>query len=330
MNTLHWPLGPDASSRDIVQLYNQGFPAAPSNLAEYEKLFTDEIVLPASEMQHLIFQNPGNGKRACLYRSREKFDPGAYGQESQTDGDCTSHGDRSARDTTRSVEIDIKGEAESYYKRGATEPTYGYRGHSGAGMDPALAARFVTQHGFMVRENYQGCVDLSVYNSNTGARWGRSGPPQCVLDNCNQHEVGRYIVPETADEAMALFQNGYACHSGQNVGFSSTPNSKGYHDRQGNWNHDMATVGYDDTREIWPIRVYFVVNSWGAWNHQWSKWENDSTLQNILGSPIEGMITVSADVWERYFLGGGSIYFYSDINGFPTKTIPNYGTGSFL
>jgi hypothetical protein len=327
---VNWSLGSGASPQELLKLYENGFPGAPTNPIEYEKLFTDGIVLGPDAVEELLRTNPGNNKRACLYRSRELFDPGAYGQESQTTGDCTSHGDRSARDTTRSIEIHIKGEAEEYYKRGATEPTYGYRGHGGQGMDPARAARFVTEYGFLVRQNYEGVVDLTKYNSNTGARWGGSGPPQEVLDLCKKHAVGKYLVPETSDEAIALFQNGYACHSGQNVGFNSTPTSNGIHAKQGTWNHDMATVGYDDTREIWPVRVYFVANSWATWNQQWSKWLNDIEIQKLVGFPFDGMITVHGDVWEQYFLGGRSIYFYSDIDGFPAKTIPNYGTGSFL
>jgi hypothetical protein len=147
---------------------------------------------------------------------------------------------------------------------------------------------------------------------------------------CKEHPVGEYATPSTPDEAMALFQNGYACHSGQNVGFNTNPNSRGYHDRRGFWNHDMCSVGYDDTREIWPSRVYFVVNSWGEWNVQWSKWERDAELQKILGPPITGLIIVRADIWERYFLGSGYIYFYSDITGYPMQKLPDYGTGSFL
>jgi hypothetical protein len=90
----------------------------------------------------------------------------------------------------------------------------------------------------------------------------------------------------------------------------------------------MATVGYDDTKEIWPARVYFVVNSWGEWNRQWSKWINDPELQKLLGPPIAGMIVVHYEIWERYFLPDA--LFYSDITGFPTKIIPDYGTEIFL
>ncbi|MEA1999536.1 MAG: hypothetical protein U9N61_09505 [Euryarchaeota archaeon] len=327
---MQWPLGPNPTPRELLLIYNDGFPGAPVNPIERDSLFADGLVKTADHIQHLVLQNPGNGKRALLFRSREQFDPGAFGKENQTDGDCTSHGDRNTRDTARCVEIHVKGEPERYKGRGATEPTYGFRGHSGAGMDPGRAARFVTEYGFMIRQNYSGCVDLSQYNSSVGSRWGRSGPPSCVLEQCKEHPVGEYVTPNDPDEAMALFHNGYPCHSGQNIGFDSTPNSRGYHDRQGSWNHDMATVGYDDTCKIWPVRVYFVVNSWGKWNSQWSKWENDSELQRILGPPITGMMTVHHEVWERYFLGGQSIYFYSDIKGYPMQKLPDYGTGTFL
>ena len=318
------------TSKEIKQLYIDGFMGAPVNPIEQELLFSDGIVKNAIDMKHLLITNPGIGKRALLWRSREKFDPGAFGEEAQTVGDCVSHGDRSARDVVRSVEIDIKGEAEAYYKRGATEPTYAYRGHSGQGMDPGRAARFVVNYGWMVRENYPGCVDLTKYDSRIGSKYGRNGPPKCMLDLCKEHDVGEYIVPDTAEQAMTLFYNGYACHSGQNIGFADSPGSNGIHERSGSWNHDMATVGYDDTKEIWNRRVYFVVNSWGNFNRQWSKWINDATMQFVLGKPITGMIVVDASIWEKYFLGGRSIYFYSDIKGFPSKKLPSYGTETYL
>lgn len=316
--------------RKLRQIYSDGFQGAPINMGDHEALFSEGLVKEGDAIAHLVRDNPGNGKRAYLWRSREKYDKGAYGDVAQKTGDCTSFGCRNSRDTTRSVEIHIKGEAEEYYKRGATEPTYGARGHSGQGMSPSLAARFVTQYGWMVRQNYPGCVDLTRYNSSIGSGWGRRGPPTCVKNLCKEHNVGEYLTPRTPDEAMALFQNGYACHSGQNIGFSSTPSKRGIHERKGNWNHDMATVGYDDTKEIWNTRVYMVANSWGNYGSQWKKWRNDSSLQNILGPPITGMIVVDGSVWERYFLGGGSIYFYSDVEGFPSKTLPNYGTSEYL
>ena len=311
---------------NIKKLYEDGFQGAPVDYAQHESLFEDGIVKTGIDIDHLVKTNPGKGKRAFLWRSREKFDPGAFGMEPQTRGSCVSHGSRSARDTTRCVEIHIKGESEEYYKRGATEPTYMARGHNSEGMVPAKAARFESEYGFLFREKYP-FADLTNLNE-------RIANPRYLTDElkvkCKDHNVGEYLTPQKDDQAMALFYNGYSCHSGQNIGFKDNPNSKGIHERSGSWNHDMATVGYDDTKEIWDRRVYFVTNSWGRHNAQWSKWINDATMQHILGSPITGMIVVDASVWEKYFLGGRSIYFYSDIKGFPTKNLPDYGAEEFL
>jgi hypothetical protein len=314
--------------QQLQRLYEDGLPGAPISPVQKEYCFANGIVQPASFADHLVEVNPGAARRALLWRSRELFDPGAFGKESQTTGDCTSHGDRNARDTSRCVEIHIKRELEEYVVRGATEPTYGARGHSSQGMDPYRAAKFVTNFGFMIRKKYPNVVDLTTYNSNTGARWGRNGVPSAVKAICKEHPVGQYVTADDSDEAMALFFNGYACHSGQNIGFDNDASSEGIHRRKGSWNHDMATVGYDDTKEIWPVRVYFVVNSWGRWNNPWSKWVQDSQLQKILGPPIDGMIVCHHEIWERYFMEDA--LFYSDIEGFPAKQLPDYGTETFL
>jgi hypothetical protein len=264
----------------------------------------------------------GKGKQALLWRSREKFDPGAFGQEAQTTGDCTSHGSRNARDTTRSVEIHIKGEAESYYKRGATEPTYGARGDGGQGMSPSTASRFERDVGFLVRQNYPGVVDLSRYDSSIGTRWGSRGVPENVKKLCREHNVGSYTIPQTAEEARDLLGKGYAIHSGQNWGCSI--NSDGVAQTSARWSHDMATVGMDDTQEHYPAKygcLFLVANSWGAWTSKPPKW-NDA----VYGPWPVGSFWVPEDIYARYFTGSGSIMAYSNVRGFPAQNLPDYGT----
>jgi len=147
----------------IVAAYENGLPGWQFNQETMDALMADRKALLFAEVApHLA--GVGKGKRALLWRSREKYDPGAFGQESQTTGDCVSHGSRNAREVTRSVEIHIKREPEEFYKRTATEPTYGARGHGGQGMDPAQATRFENDFGFLFRQKYP-FVDLSVYDS---------------------------------------------------------------------------------------------------------------------------------------------------------------------
>lgn len=236
---------------------------------------------------------------------------------------CTSHGDRNARDITRSVEI-LNGDSEKYYLRGATEPTYGARGHSGQGMDPYRAAKFVTEWGFLFRESYRDSgkgisLDLSKYNANIGINWGRGGVPQEIKELCKQYNVGEFISPKAAEEALDLLAAGKACHSGQSWGTSDSQRSDGINRKSESWSHDMATGGYDLTREFFREEVVFVHNSWARWNEPNPVW---LAHEDVYGKWIPGTIVVSLEEWEEYFVNSGSIHFYSDVKGFPISELP--------
>ncbi len=273
---------------------------------------------------HPTLRGSGEGKRALLWRYREQADPGAFAEEAQTTGDCVSHGDRNARDITRCVEIYRDGEPEAYKARGATEPTYGARGHSGQGMDPAKAARFSRDHGYAIRQDYPGVVDLSKYNARIGMDWGSRGVPEAVLELCAEHKVGRYTVPKDVQDTMDLQYSGYAGHSGQKWGCRPESDSKGMAVQGKSWNHDMATGGFDDTQEFYPETVFFVLNSWGKWNKPPAFWPTEA-----YGPWIPGMMVVPIDQYAKYFVGTGSIMFYSDIDGFTPQKLPDYLTNAW-
>lgn len=281
--------------------------------------FTDVYTLNP-EIKDLHKERP----RALLYLARQKFDPGAFSQEAQTVGDCTSHGSRGARDISRSVEI-MNGDSEQYYKRSATEPTYGMRGHMGHGMDPYTAAKFETEFGFLFREAYSDSVkgislDLTKYNANIGTNWGRTGTPGPIKELCKQYNVGRYTNAKGKNQALDLLASGHACHSGQQWGTSSSQNGDGIN-RCGwdKWSHDMATGGYDLTCEFFKEEIAIVHNSWGNWNEPNPIWLEH---EDVYGEWIPGTIIVPISEWEDYFVEQGSMFFYSDVNGFPISELP--------
>ena len=308
------------SPAEIVAAYDSGLPGWQFDPATMDALMADrKAVLFAEAAPHLA--GAGKGKLALLWRSREVYDPGAFGQESQTRGSCVSHGSRNARDTTRAVEIHIKGQSEEYFKRGATEPTYAARGHNGEGMDPAVATRFEADCGFLFRQKYP-FADLSQLNEGmANPRWLTDE----VRAACRAHNVGRWVTPTTADEVKDLLFAGYALHSGQNFGVAARSDVHGVAIPSGRWSHDMATVGYDDTREVYPVGVFLVANSWGRWNERPHVWPEDR-----FGPWPEGSFWVAEDVYARYFVGSRSIFAYCDINGVPQKTLPDYGNLSNL
>jgi hypothetical protein len=232
---------------------------------------------------------------------------------------CVSHGSRNARDITRSVEIHIKREPEEYYLRGATEATYGARGWSGQGMDPATATRFEVDHGFLFRQSYP-FADLSKYDARIGTGWGSRGVPEAVKEECRKHNVGRYVAPKTSEEAQDLLHAGYGIHSGQSYGVGAQSDARGISRKAAAWNHDMATGGYDDTREVYPVCVFLILNSWGLWNKKPLVWPEE-----VYGPWPEGSFWITEEDYARWFVGTGSIFAYCDINGVPQKKLPDWG-----
>lgn len=322
-------LSPNPSSKELEQAYNEGLEAwiwdtqARDDWDNFCSEQPDADIALAN-----IADSHKTVKRALLYRSRDKYDPGAFGKEAQKGPDCTSHGDRSAFDITRSVEIDIKGEAEEYFLRSVTEFGYGMRGSRSGGSSPAVLARAKRDYGTLFRQKYENLgLDLSTYTYSVGANWGGRGVPESVKAEAKKHPIGELIVPKSLDQALDCLANGYAGHSGQSFACSSSQPSDGINRKKGSWNHDMATTGYDLSKEIWKEEVVFIAQSWGEWcppNKVWVQHED------VLGKYPVGHIVVSVEDYDRHFVRAGSMYFYGKVTGFPAQKLPNYGTQNIL
>jgi hypothetical protein len=264
----------------------------------------------------------GQGKRALLYSYYMRLEKRAF-KEVQTEPDCVSHGSRNARDTSRSTSILLGKMPIAFGGLSATEPTYGARGWAGGGMIPARASTFENQVGYVLRKKV-GKYDLSQYNGAIGAGWGAGGVPAEVAAECNQTKVQVIRQITTVRDAIDCLHNGYAMHSGQYAKWSPSPNKQHYHSREpGGWNHDMATVGYDDTRTFWPFTVMFVAQSWGAWNKPPAEWPDDYP------PPPPGLIVSKVDDWA-VCVQDGDCWAYGGVDGFPPQKLPDFGSIGLL
>jgi len=307
------------SVSEIQKQYEDGLPGYIFDVRSKMEFLDSQPVQYFSEPN---LKGIGKGKRALLWPYVRKLDPTAY-TEVQTTGDCVSFGSRGAREATRAVEILVKREPEDWFKRTATEPTYGARGHGGQGMAPALASRFERDVGFLARTKYDP-VDLSVYNSSIGARWGSTGVPERVKELCRKNKVGVITNVRTQDDLMDALYNGYAAHSGQLAAWSNKPNEKNIHPRTNpGWAHDMCILGYDDTQEYWPFRVWFIQNSWGKWNAPVKSWPKDYPEQ------LAGMIVTSDDDFN-VCVAAGDCWVYGSVDGYPPQKLPDFGTIGML
>lgn len=303
------------SPKELLDAYRKGLPGVECDMEDLKKLL-GELPEPMFGVAAYQLSGDGKGKISLPFKSLLKFDPNFGPQERQTTGDCVSHSTRNAVDITRAVEIDIKGEAESFETRSATEAIYQSRGHKGQGMSCSGAARYVHQNGgILLRKNY-GAVDLSQYNSRLGAN--HLIPKSIYVDEAKKHQVLTISLIRSVDEARDALANGYAISVCSGQGFSSRRDKNGIAAASGSWAHAMAWIGCDDSREIYNETLFLVQNSWGLWN----------SGPKRLGQP-DGSFWIRESVAKSMLAQNGS-WVFSNVKGFPARKLPNYGTEEYL
>jgi hypothetical protein len=303
------------SPRELLNAYRNGLAGGycePDETAELLGQLKSPLFGAAA---HKLF-GAGEGKLSLPFKSLLKFDPSFGPSERQTTGDCVSHATRNAVDITRAVEIDIKGESESFEARGATECIYQSRGHKRQGMTCSGAAKYVHEHGGIILRKDYGIVDLSKYNSELGTR--HKVPFDVYVREARKHQVKTISLIKTVEEARDALANGYAISVCSGYGFSSRRDSKGIASKKGGWSHAMAWIACDDTRERHNETLFLVQNSWGKWN----------SGPRVYDQP-EGSFWIREKDAKGMLASNGS-WVFSNVDGFPARDLPNYGTTTFL
>lgn len=297
---------------DLEKLYNDGFVGSycdPDDVADLLAHLKTPLFGVAAH--HLNYS--GEGKLSLPFKSLLKFEPKFGPLEKQTTGDCVSHAVRNAIDLTRAVEIDIKGDNEEFIVRGATEGIYQHRQGMGQGMTCSGATRYVSEYGgILLRKDY-GSVDLSTYNSSIGSR--KRIPKSIYKDEASKHQVKTVSLIKTVEEARDALANGYGISACSNVGFSSKRDNNGISKSQGTWYHAMAWIACDDTGDE---TLFLVQNSWGKWNSGPKKHDQP-----------DGSFWIRERDARRILSQNGS-WVYSDVDGFPARLLPDYGTSTYL
>lgn len=303
------------SPRELLNAYRDGFEGGVCDPEETAALLA-KLKTPLFGATAYRLYGSGENQLSLPFKSLLKFDPNFGPSERQTTGDCVSHSTRNAVDITRAVEIDIEGESESFETRSATEAIYQSRGHKSQGMTCSGAAKYVhSKGGILLRKDY-GEVDLSKYDSSLGAK--HKIPSSIYIAEAKKHQVQTISMITTMEEARDALANGYAISVCSGYGFSSRRDSKGIAKRSGGWSHAMAWIACDDTRERHKETLFLVQNSWGKWN----------SGPRVHDQP-EGSFWIR-EKDARGMLGQKGSWVFSDVNGFPPRNLPDYGTSSYL
>ena len=303
------------SPRDLLNAYRDGFQGSVCNPEETAELLA-KLKTPLFGATAYRLYGSGEGKLSLPFKSLLKFDPNFGPSERQTTGDCVAHSTRNAVDITRAVEIDINKEPESFEARGANEAIYQSRGHRGQGMTCSSAAKYVhSKGGVLIRKDY-GKVHLSKYNSDLGAR--HKIPSSIYTTEAKKHQVKTISLITTVQEARDALSNGYAISVCSGYGFSSRRDNKGIAKRSSGWNHAMAWIACDDTNKRFKETLFLVQNSWGKWN----------SGPRVHDQPEGSFWIRERDA--RGMLAQQGAWVFSDVDGFPARSLPDYGTTSYL
>lgn len=303
------------SPKELLKAYNNGFTGGECDPEEIQELL-GELRKPLFGAAAYHLDESGSDKLSLPFKSLLKFDPSFGPSERQTTGDCVSHSTRNAVDISRAVEIDIKGEQESFEGRGATEAIYQSRGHKRQGMTCATAAKYVHKNGgILLRKKYPNC-DLSKYDSKIGAK--HLIPFDVYRKEAVKHQVQTISMVTTVEEARDALANGYAISCCSHLGFSSKRDKHGIAARKGSWAHAMAWIACDDTRSIYDETLFLVQNSWGKWN----------SGPKRHGQPDGSFWIREKDA--RTMLNARGSFVFSNVDGFPARQLPDYGLGEWI
>jgi hypothetical protein len=304
------------NEKELLKAYRNGFQGSYFDPAHYEQ-FCGTLKYGSFGSAAPFLAGSGKGKLSTPYKAVTHFFPAAFGDDRQVTGDCVSHSGRNAGDITRAYEILVKGDAEEWVARGATEVIYGLRGHCGQGMSCSRAAEVSTTIGFAIRKQYVG-YDLSKYNGSLGARsWCPRNVPKDLLAQIADRKFQTTTIIRTVEEARDALANGYGISICSGQGFTETRDNKGFARAWGSWPHAM-TLGACDDRD--GNMDFLVLNSWGKWN--------DGGHPDF-GPIPNGSFMVKAEVIAKMIRGGGT-FVYSNFDGFPAQKILDYEMGSFL
>lgn len=333
-NFLLWPEDhTDLTTEKVIEGYKQGLAGAyfdPDQKAEL--LATQQW--PDGEQAAYDFGlvGSGEGKLSIPFLAAYKHWPKCWPCPGQTTGDCVSHGGKNSALVLIGVECElgqpdpvtgviegwpeVTAEAE---EQGvvASEPSYGYRGHSGQGADCArLQKYFTTVGGVHLRQNYPDLnLDLTKYNASIGIRWGSGGPPENVNAEGKKHQIRACTDCETHEVARDFLANGYPIWCCSGLGWSSTKDENGYSRQSGSWSHSWIAMGYDDrdatkSKYGFPLFLY---------NHDWARWNSGG--RRIMGTEID--IPEGAFWADARLLNRCECRAMSNLNGFPGRVINN-------
>lgn len=313
----------------------------PHDLRQYARACRDEF--RAEQGQEARFATAAGtgdlygdwkGQLCIPYAHHLDIDPAKAYAGAQLTGDCVSWAKRTSRDHARCFDIGELNEAEEYVQRSATADLYSMRGHTGAGASPSRIALAATRIGILLEgpiESPDGEVwDFSEYREyyKLGMRYGRTGLPRWIFEANRQYGPKQVAEIEAPEELLTALWNGCGCSVGSMLGVAKTGGHKGvpFLSRvSGSWAHDMAIIGFDDTRQHLDETIVIWDQSWGDWNRV-----SQSAWPAEYGKMPEGAFALTLSDTFRHAIRPGECHALSDSHGFRPRRQATMGAEGLI
>lgn len=276
-----------------------------------------------------VLAGSGAGKKSLNHLHIMQLIPNAF-SGSQDHGNCRAWSMRMGTQTVVGMDI-ASGDVHRTEFRHGTALVYGSRKSSSQGMTMSRGCEVVTTIGQSEEKDY-GFIDLSSEKADEdyGNSWGRSGPPQQLVDACmgDQMERAYHIERPTADMVMDLFYNQSVIDTGsQMTGKGPGSPIVGLQSIGG---HAQVATGYDDTDECKSklgVReaVVFMQQSWGPTWITINNWPED-----LWGPRPEGCWPILMSNFLRLVSQWNDSWAIVGARGFVARRLPDWGSNLYL
>ncbi len=238
-------------------------------------------------------------------------------------GSCVGHGTAAALSVLNAVEILYRKEPQQFKAMHSADGMYGLAREAanmlgrGDGCTGSGAAKSVRELGtlYAIRYSPEMADDLTSDFPAKARQFGARGVGNLLKQEAAKRKTLSVYRAKSAVEAWSLIGNGYPINVCSNQGFAAKRDSEGI--PSGNWSHSMAIIGRRTTNN--GRKLFLIWNSWG------DNWCSGPYWQDMpFGS-----------FWAEYavvdkMLRQGDSFAYSELEGFPARSIPDYGSKNYL
>jgi hypothetical protein len=350
-----WPQHEQPLSTQVIQdLYGQGFSGTLYDPQAEEQLFSSQQ-WPDGEQAAYEFGlvGSGAGKLSLPFLYAWAQWPKMWPSPGQTTGSCVSKAGKNVAAFLIGIECGLglpdaaTGLVEGFPEltdlgiaQGvvASEPIYGYRGHSGQGASCSRLIQYVmTAGGILLRKDYPELgVSFEKADDSVGARWGGRGTPANVNAEGKKHQIRAAADCPNHEVCRDMVANGKPIWVCSSLGWSSQRDENGYSRQQGSWSHSWDIIGYDDrpaTVQKYGFALALYIHDWWKWNsgprdirdsadqvpaHLKQDWIAKGLVNPATGNILipEGCMWIKAPLLDRC-----DCTALSETNGWPARVI---------